>query len=143
MFSFILSLLPQLWNPKILKLAGAILVVVFFFIWINWSLNAKEEIGVLTQTIKDQTAEIKRVEKTAEAEVATYKAVITQQHATLKSLQEQGKENETQMKTLQQTLIKNQQQYNQHITNILKQPRPVDCRSSIDYLKANAGEIKW
>lgn len=143
MFSFILSLLPQLWNPKILKLAGAILVVVFFFLWINWSLNAKEEIGVLTQTIKDQTAEIKRVEKTAEAEVATYKAVITQQHATLKSLQEQGKENETQMKNLQQTLIKNQQQYNQHITNILKQPRPVDCRGSIDYLKANAGEIKW
>ncbi len=143
MFSFLMTFLPNLWNPKLLKIAAVLLLVGALAFWVNWSLEMKEEAGIAQQTIAQQVTEIKDVKEKAQSEINGYKSVIDQQQDAFKKLQDEGKANKDAVSKLQQELVDKQQTYNTTITNILKQPRPQDCRESIDYLKKEAGNIKW
>lgn len=143
MFSFILSFLPKLLSPKSAKWFGIIAVVAFLSLWVNWSLGMKEEVGKLNQVVVQQKAEIKNVKEQARIQINGYEAVIKQQQLTFEKLQSEGQKNKQEIVKLQDTLTKKQQEYKAGITDILKRPRPQDCEQSINYLKSEAGKIKW
>ena len=143
MLSLIWSMLPSATKFINLKWLAVLGVVLFLGLWVNWSLNMKEEAGTLAQQVEQQQTEIKNVKRNATAEINSFKHVINQQHETLKKLQAEGNQNKQEITNLQITIVEQQKEYNAEITNILKRPRPQDCRNSIDYLKKEAGGIKW